>query len=430
MAAYAFQALNASGRKTKGVIEADTERQVRSQLREQGLIPVSVELAEQGRSRSRGETVSPSSGARSAAGSRAGSASSSLLTRLQTRGVSAGDLALITRQLATLVGAALPIEQALFAVSEQTDKARLQKLLMAVRSKVVEGYSLAEAMAEYPHVFDKLFTSMVAAGERSGHLDEVLNRLADYTEQRNRLKGQLVQALVYPAIMTLVAIGVVIFLLVSVVPQIVEQFSDLDQALPATTRFLLAASEFLQAYGLIALIMILLGLAVGGQLLRKPERRDKFDAFVLKVPLVGRVIKAVNTARFARTLSILAASAVPLLDALKITGKVMTNRAMQIAIDEACDRVREGSSLRAALAQSKLFPPMMLHMIAAGEKSGELEQLLGRAADNQDRDFETTMNVALKIFEPALIVGMAGVVLLIVLAIIQPILALNQSVGL
>ncbi|MGI0153040.1 type II secretion system inner membrane protein GspF [Pseudidiomarina sp. WS423] len=430
MAAYAFQALNASGRKTKGVIEADTERQVRSQLREQGLIPVSVELAEQGRSRSRGETVSPSSGARSAAGSGAGSASPSLLTRLQTRGVSAGDLALITRQLATLVGAALPIEQALFAVSEQTDKARLQKLLMAVRSKVVEGYSLAEAMAEYPHVFDKLFTSMVAAGERSGHLGEVLNRLADYTEQRNRLKGQLVQALVYPAIMTLVAIGVVIFLLVSVVPQIVEQFSDLDQALPATTRFLLAASEFLQAYGLIALIMILLGLAVGGQLLRKPERRDKFDAFVLKVPLVGRVIKAVNTARFARTLSILAASAVPLLDALKITGKVMTNRAMQIAIDEACDRVREGSSLRAALAQSKLFPPMMLHMIAAGEKSGELEQLLGRAADNQDRDFETTMNVALKIFEPALIVGMAGVVLLIVLAIIQPILALNQSVGL
>ncbi|WP_404408649.1 type II secretion system inner membrane protein GspF [Pseudidiomarina marina] len=420
MAAYAFQALNASGRKTKGVIEADTERQVRAQLREQGLIPVAVELAEEG--------SSSRSGTRSGAGVGAGSAP--LLKRLQTRGVGAADLALITRQLATLVSAALPIEQALFAVSEQTDKPRLQKLIMAVRSKVVEGYSLAEAMAEYPHVFDKLFTAMVAAGERSGHLDEVLNRLADYTEQRNRLKGQLVQALVYPTILTLVAIGVIIFLLVSVVPQIVEQFSGLDQDLPPTTTFLLAVSQFLQNYGLFLLGIILVGLVVGGQLLRKPSRRDKFDAWVLKVPLFGRVIKGVNTARFARTLSILSASAVPLLDGLRITGRVLTNRAMQIAVEEACDRVREGSSLRAALAQTKLFPPMMLHMIAAGEKSGELEQLLGRAADNQDRDFETTMNVALKIFEPALIVVMAGVVLLIVLAIIQPILELNQSVGL
>ena len=409
MAAYAFQALNASGRKTKGVMEADTERQVRAQLREQGLIPVAVEIAEEGGGSPR---------------------TAPLLKRLQTRGVSAADLALITRQLATLVSAALPIEQALLAVSEQTDKARLQKLLMAVRSKVVEGYSLAEAMAEYPHVFDKLFTAMVAAGERSGHLDEVLNRLADYTEQRNRLKGQLIQALVYPSILTLVAIGVIIFLLVSVVPQIVEQFSDLGQELPGTTMFLLAVSDGLQTYGLYVLGIIILGLVIGSQLLRKQERRDKFDAFVLRLPLIGRVIKGVNTARFARTLSILAASAVPLLDGLRITGRVLTNRAMQIAVTEASDRVREGSSLRAALAQTKLFPPMMLHMIAAGEKSGELEQLLGRAADNQDRDFETTMNVSLKIFEPALIVVMAGVVLLIVLAIIQPILALNQSVGL
>lgn len=414
MAAYAFQALNASGRTTKGVMEADTERQVRAQLREQGLIPIKVELAETTSSTtSSGSTKVPS-----------------WRKRLQTRGVSAADLALITRQLATLVAAALPIEQALFAVSEQTDKPRLQKLLMAVRSKVVEGYSLAEAMAEYAHVFDRLYTAMVAAGERSGHLDEVLSRLADYTEQRNRLKGQLIQALVYPVILTLVAIGVIIFLLVSVVPQIVDQFSGLGQTLPPTTTLLLTISHFLQNYGLYMLIVILVGLLLGAQLLKKPERRDKFDAWVLKVPLFGRVIKGVNTARFARTLSILTASAVPLLDGLRITGRVLTNRAMQIAVEEAADRVREGTSLRAALAQTKLFPPMMLHMIAAGEKSGELEQLLGRAADNQDRDFETTMNVALKIFEPALIVVMAGVVLFIVLAIIQPILALNQSVGL
>lgn len=415
MAAYSFQALNTSGRTTKGVMEADTERQVRAQLRDQGLIPIKVELAESTTSGATSTSQKPLSNWRK---------------RLQTRGVSAADLALITRQLATLVAAALPIEQALLAVSEQTDKPRLQKLLMAVRSKVVEGYSLAEAMAEYAHVFDRLYTAMVAAGERSGHLDEVLSRLADYTEQRNRLKGQLIQALVYPSILTLVAIGVIIFLLVSVVPQIVDQFTGLGQTLPPTTTFLLAVSEFLQRFGMYLLVALMAGLTLGAQLLKKPERRDRFDAWLLKVPVFGRVIKGVNTARLARTLSILTASAVPLLDGLRISGRVLSNRAMQIAVEEAADRVREGSSLRAALAQTKLFPPMMLHMIAAGEKSGELEQLLGRAADNQDRDFETTMNVALKIFEPALIVVMAGVVLFIVLAIIQPILALNQSVGL
>ena len=415
MAAYSFQALNTSGRTTKGVMEADTERQVRAQLRDQGLIPIKVELAESTTSGATSTSQKPLANWRK---------------RIQTRGVSAADLALITRQLATLVAAALPIEQALLAVSEQTDKPRLQKLLMAVRSKVVEGYSLAEAMAEYAHVFDRLYTAMVAAGERSGHLDEVLSRLADYTEQRNRLKGQLIQALVYPSILTLVAIGVIIFLLVSVVPQIVDQFTGLGQTLPPTTTFLLAVSEFLQRFGMYLLMALMAGLTLGAQLLKKPERRDRFDAWLLKVPVFGRVIKGVNTARLARTLSILTASAVPLLDGLRISGRVLSNRAMQIAVEEAADRVREGSSLRAALAQTKLFPPMMLHMIAAGEKSGELEQLLGRAADNQDRDFETTMNVALKIFEPALIVVMAGVVLFIVLAIIQPILALNQSVGL
>lgn len=414
MAAYAYQALDANGRKRNGVVEADTERQVRQQLREQALIPVSVELAEDA----------------SVAGRAAASGTGLLesLSRPRVRRVKAADLALITRQLATLVAAALPLEQALYAVAEQTDKPRLQNLLMAVRSKVVEGYSLADSMAEYPQVFDKLFTAMVAAGERSGHLDRVLERLADYTEQRNKLRGQLLQALVYPLVLTLVALSVIIFLLVSVVPQIVTQLATLDQDLPPITAALIAVSEFLQVFGPYILLALLLGVVGLKRWLRLPARRDRFDAWVLRVPLVGTVIRAVNTARFARTLSILAASAVPLLEGLRITGRVLTNRAMQIAVAEAADRVREGSSLRAALSQTKLFPPMMLHMIAAGEKSGELEQMLGRAADNQDRDFETTMNVALKIFEPLLIVVMAAVVLLIVMAIIQPILALNQAV--
>lgn len=414
MGAFSYHALDANGRKKTGVLEADTERQVRQLLRDQGLLPVNVEVAEQ----------------TSSAATASETGLSGWWARRKIRRISSADLALITRQLATLVAAAMPIEQALLAVAEQTDKPRLQKLVMAVRSRVVEGYSLAVAMADYPHIFDKLFTAMVAAGERSGHLDEVLNRLADYTEQRHHLKGQLTQALVYPFVLTFVAISVIIFLLVSVVPQIVEQFSNIGQDLPFITRALLAVSEFLQFFGPFILVAGMIALVVLGQMLRNDKRRDKFHAWQLKLPLIGGVIKGVNTARFARTLSILTASAVPLLEGLQITGRVLSNRAMQIAVNEAADRVREGSSLRAALAQTKLFPPMMLHMIAAGEKSGQLEQMLGRAADNQDRDFENTMNVALKIFEPALIIVMAAVVLVIVMAIIQPILQLNQAVGL
>ena len=417
MAAYAYQALDAKGRKKSGILEADTERQVRQQLREKSLIPISVEEAETGNRVQKKEGLPLSK------------TGQPLLRRRAAR-ISSGDLALISRQMASLVGGGLPLEQVLQAVAEQTEKPRLQGLVMAVRSKVVEGYSLAESMAEYPYVFDKLFTSMVAAGERSGHLDEVLERLADYTEQRNKLRGQLMQALAYPAILTMVAVAVIVFLLVSVVPGIVEQFVQLDASLPTTTTVLLAISGFLQAawlYILLALVSAYIGLKLA---LRRPAFRDRYDGWLLRLPLVGKVIRGVNTSRFSRTLSILTASAVPLLEGLTITGRIISNRAMQIALNEAADRVREGASLRAALAQSKLFPPMMLHMIAAGERSGELEDMLGRAADNQDRDFEQTMNIALKVFEPLLIVTMAGAVLFIILAIIQPIMALNQAIGL
>ncbi|RUO78433.1 type II secretion system inner membrane protein GspF [Pseudidiomarina taiwanensis] len=417
MAAYAYQALDAKGRKKSGILEADTERQVRQQLREKSLIPISVEEAETGNRIQKKEGLPLLKKGQP------------LLRRRAAR-ISSGDLALISRQMASLVGGGLPLEQVLQAVAEQTEKPRLQGLVMAVRSKVVEGYSLAESMAEYPYVFDKLFTSMVAAGERSGHLDEVLERLADYTEQRNKLRGQLMQALAYPAILTMVAVAVIVFLLVSVVPGIVEQFVQLDASLPTTTTVLLSISGFLQAawlYILLALVSAYVGLKFA---LRRPTFRDRYDGWLLRLPLVGKVIRGVNTSRFSRTLSILTASAVPLLEGLTITGRIISNRAMQIALKEAADRVREGASLRAALAQSKLFPPMMLHMIAAGERSGELEDMLGRAADNQDRDFEQTMNIALKVFEPLLIVTMAGAVLFIILAIIQPIMALNQAIGL
>jgi general secretion pathway protein F len=408
VAAFEYQAVEANGRKKKGVLEADTERQVRQLLREQGLMPLSINPAAD---QDRKKALTPRFG-------------------LPQRKVKAQDLALITRQLSTLVGSALPIEQALLAVADQTEKPRLKKLLMSVRSKVVEGYGLAEAMSEFPGVFDSLYTAMVAAGEKSGHLDTVLDELANYTEQRQHMKSQLTQALIYPLMLTLVAVGIVVFLLVSIVPQIVDNFSTMGQELPPTTLAMIAISEFLQNWGLWLLIAIALVLVVFNQWLRNEKNRLKYHRRLLKLPMLGKVIRGVSTARFARTLSILTSSAVPLLDGLRITSSVIGNLAIRQAIDEAADRVREGSSMRGALQETGLFPPMMLHMIAAGEKSGELQQMLKRCADNQDKEFENLVSVSLKIFEPVLIVTMAGIVFFIVLSIIQPILQLNNSVGL
>ncbi|MFS6536600.1 type II secretion system inner membrane protein GspF [Idiomarina loihiensis] len=408
MAAFEYQAVEANGRKKKGVLEADTERQVRQLLREKGLMPLSIEPAAD---QDRKKTLQPRFG-------------------LPQRKVKAQDLALITRQLSTLVGSALPIEQALLAVADQTEKPRLKKLLMSVRSKVVEGYGLAEAMSEFPGVFDSLYTAMVAAGEKSGHLDTVLDELANYTEQRQHMKSQLTQALIYPLMLTLVAIGIVVFLLVSIVPQIVDNFSTMGQDLPPTTLAMIAISEFLQNWGLWLLIGIALVLVAFNQWLRNEKNRLKYHRRLLKLPMLGKVIRGVSTARFARTLSILTSSAVPLLDGLRITSSVIGNLAIRQAVDEAAGRVREGASMRGALQETGLFPPMMLHMIAAGEKSGELEQMLKRSADNQDKEFENLVSVSLKVFEPVLIVTMAGIVFFIVLSIIQPILQLNNSVGL
>lgn len=406
MPAFSYEALDTQGKKKNGVLEADTERQIRQQLRQQGLFPVSVEPADAEEKKS-----------------------SKRKTPLFQRSISTSELALITRQLATLISAALPIEQALLAVADQTEKPRTQKMLMAVRSKVVEGYSLAEGMKDFPAIFDELFCAMVAAGEKSGHLDEVLERLADYTEQRQKMKSEVVQASVYPAVLTLVAIGVVSFLLAVVVPEIVEQFSDLGAELPWVTRVLISISGALQNYGLYMLLAIAAGVVVWTRLMKNRDFRYRVHCKYLTLPMVGHLVKGVSTARFARTLSILTASAIPLLEGMRITSQVIGNLRMREVVDQAADDLREGSSLRAALSKSKLFPPMMLHMIASGERSGELEQMLRRCADNQDNEFSNVVNVSLKIFEPLLIVTMATVVLFIVLAIIMPIMNLNQQIG-
>ena len=405
MAAFAYQALDANGRRKEGMIEADSPRQARQVLREQGLTP--VELTEPS------EKVKQQTQRKS---------------WLQPR-VSTAELALLTRQLATLVAAALPVEEALKAVAQQTEKAKISTLIAAVRSKVLEGHSLADGMSAFPYVFDQLYRAMVAAGEKSGHLDTVLNRLADYTEQRQQMKTKLLQAMIYPVILTLVAISVIAILLATVVPKVVEQFVHMKQELPFSTRFLMGASDIVRDYGLWAVLLIALLLVIWRQWLAKPENQRRYHAMLLRMPVIGRVSRGLNTARFARTLSILNSSAVPLLEGMSISGEVLSNHEAKIRLQAASERVREGSSLRAALEQTKLFPPMMLHMIASGERSGELDSMLERAADNQDREFESQVNIALSIFEPALVVSMAVVVLFIVLAILQPILQLNNMIG-
>ena len=405
MAAYDYQAVDQKGKTVKGVIEGDTPRQVRSLLRDQGLMPTEV-------------TQSIEKNKQSAKTS-----------RFSAKKVSASELALLTRQLSTLVESGLPIEESLFAVAQQCEKNALKSMIMSVRTKVTEGYGLAESMGEFPQVFNHLYRAMVAAGEKSGHLDKVLDRLADYTEQRQQLRSQVTQALIYPIIMTLVAIGVISVLLTAVVPKIVGQFEHLGANLPATTRFLISSSDFLNAYGVYILMILALLMLVWSQLMKQPKFKFAFHKRFLTLPAIGKVEKSINTARFARTLSILTASAVPLLESMKISGEVLDNLYMKQGIKEAADKVREGTSLRRALEQSNFFPPMMLHMIASGEKSGQLEHMLGRAADNQDREFAALINISLKAFEPALMLVMAGIVLFIIMAILQPILQLNTLIG-
>ena len=411
MAAFEYRALDGRGKEKKGILEADTAKQVRQLLRDKSLTPLEVVPAAQSDKQVKGEKEP-------------------LFGSLFKPSISTSELALITRQLATLIQSALPVEGAVMAVAEQCEKPRLKRMLMSVRSKVVEGYTLADGMSEFPHVFDDLYRSMVAAGEKSGHLDQVLNRLADYTEQRQHMRSQITQAMVYPTILVIFAIGIVSVLLGTVVPKILKTFEKTKQVLPWTTEWVMAGSHFVQNYWFISLLAIT-GIAIGIKYaLKKPQVRFWWDDRVLHMPGIGKVARGINTARFARTLSILSSSSVPLLEGMRISGDVLVNEKIKKSVADAADRVSEGASLRAALQQTKLFPPMMLHMIASGEKSGELEQMLERAANNQDREFESMVNVSLKLLEPAMIASMAVIVLFIVMAILQPIMAMNKAVGL
>jgi len=404
MGAYEFTALDDSGKERKGVLEADTPRQIRQQLRDKGWAPLAVVEVRQREERSARRR-----------------------SLFQPR-ISATDLALITRQFATLVRSGLPIEEALQALSRQTEKSRLKSMMMAVRARVMEGHSLATALADFPHVFPDLYRATVAAGEQSGYLDRVLERLADYTETRQTLQQKTTLALIYPLLVLIVSILVVALLMVYVVPQIVQVFEGIGQKLPPLTRGLIAVSDFTRSYGVYVLIAVVAATVLARMALRKSGPKRWFHHVLLRLPMISRLVRGLNTARFARTLSILTGSSVPVLEALRISASVISNVPMHAAVDEAARRVREGAALHTALERSGYFPPMTIHLIASGEASGKLEEMLERAADSQEREMEVLITTITELFGPLLILIMGGMVLVIVLAILLPIFDLNQLV--
>ena len=405
MGAFEYSALDAQGRQRKGVLEGDTARQIRQQLREQGLTPLQVEEVVRRETRQRQGHFS------------------------LRRGIGSTELAMLTRQLATLVSAALPLEECLATVARQTELPRLKSMLMAVRAKVMEGHTLADGLSEFPHVFSELFRSTVAAGEQSGRLDVVLERLADYTERRQQMQQKIMLALFYPIILTFVAIAVIVALLTYVVPEVIRVFENIDQELPLLTLGLIAVSDFLREYGL-WLFLALGSVAIAvNHLLQRPVWKMQWHRSLMRLPLLGRLHRGANTARFARTFSILTASGVAVLEAMRISAQVVTSLPMRQAVEQAAHRVREGSPIARALEQSGYFPPMMIHLIASGESSGRLENMLGRAAENQEREQETLIAMIMGMFEPMLILSMGGIVLVIVLAILLPIFDLNQLVA-
>ncbi len=407
MAAFQYRAVDRAGQSKRGVMTADSARQARQNLRELGLTPVELRDATVGGDHSaRNGSRGPQSGRDS---------------------LSATALAVLTRQVATLISAGLPVEEALGGVARQSETTKSGRLLAAVREKVVEGQGLATAMGDYPRAFPALYRATVAAGEQSGHLAPVLERLADYTESRQALQQKVLLALFYPALLTVVAVAIVVGLLAYVVPQVVQVFASLKQELPLLTRALIAVSDGLRNHGLSLAVVGGATVALGRWLLRQPTPRQRLQGMLLRLPVVGTLLRSLDGARYTRTLSILLGSGVPMLDSLAIAATVVANDAVRAPLSAAVEQVRQGRSLANALHHSAL-PPMALQLIASGEASGRLEQLLERAAVQLERDSETRMAALLGLFEPLLILVMGGVVLTIVLAVLLPLFELNQLV--
>jgi len=400
MEAFRYEALDAAGRTVSGVVQADTPRQARTQLRAQGLLPSTVDPV-----RARDRARQP-----------------------WARGIASSELSLITRQLATLLASGLTVEQAFSALIEEADAPITREVLSGVRAEITAGLSLAGALGLYDRSFPDFYRALVHGGEESGALPTILQHLADYLDARQALKQKTVLALLYPVLVTLVAVSIVTGLLVFVVPQIVQVFQQSRQSLPLLTRLLIGLSDFLRAAWPYFAVAVIGGVAAARVALRRDAPRRALDAFLLRAPWLGPLIRGFNTSRFASTLAILVGGGVPLLAALNSGARVMTNMVMREAIEAAAERVREGESLSRALGATRAFPPLAIHLVASGELSGRLERMLERAAQLETQALERRLAVFLTLLEPVMILFMGGIVLLIVLAILLPIIEINQLV--
>lgn len=409
MGAYSYKALNEDGKTVKGILEGDSERHIRSQLRAKKLKPLEV-------TSSSGE----------AANTAADDVSLSGWSRRRASRLSVRDLSLITRQLASLVRSGLPLDEALQATAKQSQRANVKRVVLQVRTRVLEGFSLAQAMGDNPLAFNDMYRALVRAGEGSGYLSPVLERLADYTQTSQQLQQRIKMAMIYPVVMLMVCIGVIVALMVFVVPKLMKIFEQGKHELPALTKALIASSEFLQHYGLFLLAALIGTYFAVQNLLRDPKRLRSWHIIQLKLPVIGELVKQINSSRFAATLSLLSASGVPLLQALNISGQVMTNKILQEACDAVAAAVREGMSLSRAMENTAVFPPLLVQLVASGETNGTLPQQLDNAARDQERELEMMLGVAMGLLEPATIIFMGGAVCLIVLAILTPIFEMTQ----
>lgn len=410
MAAYSYKALNEDGKTVKGLLEGDSERHVRSLLRAQRLKPLEVISAAAAEKVASKEVASFSFGK-----PRGG--------KLSTR-----ELCMVTRQLASLVKSGLPLDEALHACAKQTQKTKVKRVILQVRTKVLEGLSLAQALGDNPAAFDDMYRALVRAGEGSGYLSQVLERLAEYTQSSQVLKQRIKMAMIYPTVMLIVSLGVIISMMVFVVPELTGIFTQNKTELPALTKGLIALSNFFINYGLYLLVAIVAVVIGCKQYLRSEKNKRKWDEVKLKLPIIGELIQQINSARFAATLSLLSASGVPLLQSLGIASQVMTNKILQEACEQVSNTVREGVSLSRALEQAKYFPPLLIQLVASGETNGTLPQQLDNAARDQERDLEMMLGVAMSLMEPATIVFMGGVVGLIVMAVLTPIFQMTKMV--
>ncbi len=404
MPAFRFEAIDPAGKAQKGVLDADSARSARTQLRSQGLTPLVVEPAG---TRTRGERQQ-----RLAIGRR----------------LSQREQAILTRQLASLLVAGLPLGEALAVLTEQSERDYIRELMAAIRAEVLGGHSFANALSQHPRDFPDIYRALVAAGEHTGKLGIVLSRLADYIEQRNALKQKIVLAFTYPTIVTIIAFGIVTFLLSYVVPQVVNVFASTKQQLPLITIMMMALSGFVRHWWWAILLTVALVAWLVRATLARPGPRLAFDKWVLTAMLVGKLVRGYNTVRFASTLGILTAAGVPILRALQAAGETLSNRAMRENVDEAIVRVREGTSLSRALGNTKTFPPVLVHLIRSGEATGDVTTMLDRAAEGEARELERRTMFLTSLLEPLLILAMGGVVLVIVLAVMLPIIELNNLV--